>query len=70
MSDLNTLRNDLEKLETAIELLEDGPIDYLEEDDSEKTYELLGKMGDIIYDILNIKELARMSELNKKANKE
>lgn len=70
MSDLNTLQNDLEKLETAIELLEDGPIDYLEEDDSEKMYELLGKMGDIIYDILNIKELARMSELNKKANKE
>lgn len=52
------LRKDWDKLDKAKELLEDGPMDYLDDDDLEKLLEILCNCETNIRDILSIKELA------------
>jgi len=53
---LDKLRKDWEKLDRAKELLEDGPIDYLDEPEAKELYKLLKKMEHGIKDILSVKE--------------
>ena len=52
------LRKDWEKLDKAKELLEDGPMDYLDEEEVEVMENLLDKIELVIRDELSIKELA------------
>lgn len=52
------LRKDWEKLDKAKELLGDGPMDYLDEEEVEVMENLLDKIELVIRDELSIKELA------------
>ena len=62
---LDKLRKDWEKLDRAKELLEDGPIDWLEDDDVEELCKILKKCEQNIRDILSVKELAALKERDK-----
>lgn len=55
---MNNLRKDYDKLDKAKELLEDGPMDYLDEEEVEVMENLLDKIELVIRDELSIKELA------------
>ncbi len=57
------LRKDWEKLDKAKELLENGPIDWLGDDDAEELCKILEKCEQNIRDILSVKELATMWRL-------
>lgn len=59
------LRKDWEKLDKAKELLEDGPIDGLEDDDAEELCKILKKCEQNIRDILSVKELAAINKFSK-----
>lgn len=52
------LRKDWDKLDKVKELLEDGPMDYLDEEEVEVMENLLDKIELVIRDELSIKELA------------
>lgn len=62
---LDKLRKDWEKLDGAKEFLEDGPIDWLEDDDVEELCKILKKCEQNIRDILSVKELAALKECDK-----
>ena len=52
------LRKDWEKLDKARELLEDGPMNWLDDDEQNTLYHLLDKAENNIRDVLSVKELA------------
>lgn len=54
---MNGLRKDWVKLDKAVKLIEDGPIDYLNDKEINSLYTLLDKMESNIRDILSVKEL-------------
>lgn len=62
---MNSLRKDWEKLDEVKELLEDGPMDWLEDDDAEELCKILKKCEQNIRDILSVKELAALKERDK-----
>lgn len=59
---MNTLRQDWAKLDKCKKLLEDGPMDYLDEEEVEVIENLLDKVELSIRDELSIKELAAIHE--------
>lgn len=62
---MNGLRNDWVKLDNATKLIEDGPINYLTDDEENLLLNLLDKMELEIRDQLSIKELGSYT-LNKR----
>lgn len=62
---LDKLRKDWKKLDRAKELLEDGPIDYLDEPEAKELHRILNKAYLNIRDILSVKELAALKERDK-----
>ena len=55
---MNELREDWNKLESALNLLEDGPIDYLDDNNSNTLYYMLEIIRNDIKDQLSVKELS------------
>lgn len=62
---LDKLRKDWEKLDRAKELLEDDPIDYLDETETKELHRILNKAYLNIRDILSVKELAALKGRDK-----
>ena len=60
---MDSLRKDWVKLDKARGLLEDGPIDYLTDEDLEKLLGILCNCETNIKDILSVKELSRISDM-------